>query len=305
MGKATIPLAQNKFIPEKLSYPAYLSIKYDGVPVKITVVGNGHGVQVNAVTRQDEPVPSIANYLEVIRHDMAKNQVICNVTFAAEITHVSLTNFKDISGLVRKQSPQNGFIFNIFEFVNNDSPDEPFSNRLGELEWFTENLPAQFRMVQQNTYFSKDHLRVAVAMLQKTLPEEEGFIARSGTDTWQPNKRHWGYQKIVVDPTADLFIVGFKEAIEKSTGLGKGMVGRLIAEYKGSTIGVGPGKLSHKEREDLWAEWTQWQAAIESGWKETKWRQIATVQYKRDDSYEALRQATFQHWRPEKTEPSY
>jgi hypothetical protein len=70
------------------------------------------------------------------------------------------------------------------------------------------------------------------------------------------------------------------------------MVGRIIADFHGTEIGVGPGKLSHAERRKLWVN------------REHN-HGVATIKYKRDDSYTALRQPTFQHWRPEKTEPSY
>ena len=78
-----------------------------------------------------------------------------------------------------------------------------------------------------------------------------------------------------------------------------GMVGSLIAMYKGKPVGVGPGKLSHEERRDLWKEYM----AVVSRYIITPPR-IAQVKVKRDPSYSGLRQPTFQHWRDDQTEPN-
>ena len=83
------------------------------------------------------------------------------------------------------------------------------------------------------------------------------------------------------------------------------MVGRLIVSYKGLTIGVGPGRLTHGERTSLWTCREAYLRTEQDGhrWKELLPGRIAQIKYKADDSYDALRQPTFQHWRPEKDEP--
>jgi hypothetical protein len=73
------------------------------------------------------------------------------------------------------------------------------------------------------------------------------------------------------------------------------MIGRINCWYKGQIIGVGPGKLTHAERREL----------AKAPMVLTGYNRIAKVQYKKDDSYEALRQPTFQCWRDDKDEVSY
>lgn len=86
--------------------------------------------------------------------------------------------------------------------------------------------------------------------------------------------------------------VGFEEAVDKY-GKPKGMVGRLDVLYKGKVVGVGPGALTHKERKDLWESVRKGEQKIA----------IAEIKYMPDDTYEALRQATFVRWRPDKETP--
>ena len=63
--------------------------------------------------------------------------------------------------------------------------------------------------------------------------------------------------------------------------------------YKGTEIGIGPGRLTHAERIELWVH-------SQTGMFN---KRMAQIKYKADDSYDALRQPTFQFWRDEKDEP--
>ncbi|MCP4647185.1 MAG: hypothetical protein GY852_05520, partial [bacterium] len=92
--------------------------------------------------------------------------------------------------------------------------------------------------------------------------------------------------------TLDLMVVGFEEAIDKH-GFPKGMVGRIQIMYKGKQIGAGPGKLSHVERTKYWDIYK----------KGLFLPQLAEIAYKPDPSYDALREARFQCWRSDKTQP--
>lgn len=304
MSKSTIPLAKG-YDTSKLTWPAYLSTKYDGVPVKITVtkhdVKGAPWYAISGESRSGENLKStsddLADFLQIlIDHDCLTDDIHI---FVAEVTHRTLKNFKDISGVVRRQEPQEDLLYNFFDYQVGDLPDE-FTTRTCELENIIISVTNRFsddrfKYVKQTKCYDIDDFIEQVIHLQKTQPDAEGHIARSGDATFKPNSRHWDYQKIVIDPTVDLKIIRFEEAVSKDKER-LGMVGRVIANYKGQEIGIGPGKLTHKERKDLWDEQN---SGLPNYWG------IATIKYKRDDSYDALRQPTFQHWRPEKTAESY
>ena len=66
-----------------------------------------------------------------------------------------------------------------------------------------------------------------------------------------------------------------------------------MASYKGTEIGIGPGRLTHDERTALWVH-------FQTGMLH---KRMAQIKYKSDDSYDALRQPTFQFWRDDKETP--
>ncbi len=113
--------------------------------------------------------------------------------------------------------------------------------------------------------------------------------------------RSWGMMRYVVHPTIDLRVVGVEEATAKKRmkflgqwyekGDGLGAVGRIVVSYKGNEIGVGPGAMSHADRRFFWSN----QSDLVG--------QIIKIKYKRDDTYEALRQPTFVAIHPDKTTP--
>lgn len=117
-------------------------------------------------------------------------------------------------------------------------------------------------------------------------------MVRTLQHTYDVAKRSHGMMKLKPKPTADLRVVGFEEAVSKD-GTPLGMIGRIVCEYKGLHIGVGPGKFNHAERISIWNKRAGFVGAI------------LEVQYMKDDSYEALRQPTAQQWRYDKTEPNY
>ena len=113
--------------------------------------------------------------------------------------------------------------------------------------------------------------------------------------------RSWGMMRYVEKPTIDLRVCGFLDAKANkdmvflgerySKGVSLGAVGKIICEYKGGSIGVGPGCMTHKERRCYFMH------------PEKLIGQIIKVQYKHDDSYNALRQPTFVCIHHDKTTP--
>jgi ATP-dependent DNA ligase len=153
------------------------------------------------------------------------------------------------------------------------------------------------RAIPTITVHSPEEAMEAHNALMLAKPDAEGSVLHSHSKVFSPGKRCWGTQRIKDVPTIDLMIVGYEEAVSGHTGLGNGMVGRIWAEFSSfkmldnvSTIGIGPGALTHAERRD---EWQKYAAGMFKP-------RIAEIRYMRDDTYDALRQPTFARWRDDK-----
>lgn len=321
---STIPLAKGRN-DTKRSYPGYLSVKLDGVPIRLDIiikdnVAVAYGVQ----SRQGKPVPSVEPQVQAFLECM--NEVGLQwqdgpMTLVFEVTHKTLRDFKDISGVVRKQEPQQDLILNLFDATHHKHADAKFDDRVHQMGILFQHMHHEaFRLVPQFLCENQHQATyVEIALLDRH-PDCEGLIWRDADATFKPGKRSWDYQKLLNEPTVDLYIIGFEEAVCGKTGAGKGMVGGLIANYKGTQIGVGPGKLTHRERKELFTGDTPW-GQVElvqkkglpgkpnaiwyqfSDWGDTQGT-LAQIKHKRDPSYEALRQPTWQHWRLDKSEES-
>lgn len=312
----TIQLAKPKFTPNKLGEKVYLSEKLDGVPIRIDLRVNVAGTSTDLIqmrTRQDEFPQSCQIVLNKLmqrvnawleQRDQTQRNIWANavITFVGEVTHEDYTDFKDISGVVRRQTPQGGLIFNLFDFnASMDKFPKDFARRLFIMTNIIPMNTNEVRVIKQFA-IQRDMVEKVFDAFMAEKPTAEGMIVRDADGVFAPGKRTWCYQKLLKRPTIDLYVVGFEEATSEA-GEPKGMVGRVLVSYKGKEIGCGPGKLSHAERTELWDEWTHWQSAIKSGYKTTPWKRMACIQYKEDPSYDALREPTFQHWRDDKDTP--
>lgn len=304
MAKATIPLATG-FNLKNMSECAYLMEKFDGVPIRVRVEG---GLVTEATTRPGKPLTSSVQHLVDAVEAFAG---VHNEDFEIimEVQHPTIKNFKDLSGMVRRDKPCPELYGVVFDLQILES-DDLFSTRLWRMrDMFAvwehrpplpglHTLPSTI-LVNPHDAHELSYCKSLIKDLSPT-PDDvfEGWILRDENDVYEANKRQPGYQKIVIEPTVDLEIVGFEEAISKD-GEPLGMVGRVIAMHQGKKIGVGPGKLTHKERTALWLKYGECATA-----REGETGPIAEVKYKRDPSYDALRQPTFQHWRDDKDEPN-
>ena len=295
MATASIPLAKGLNLA-KMDYPAYLSVKQDGVPVKLMVTKRGTAdVTWEVVSRSGKPLPSVAIQAELIALKMSLLPDLEDgvYTLVAELTHEFFTAFKDIGGIVRKKEPQSGLIWNVFDYDADFAEPQPFTIRTAHVMSLVYDLKLDFLNYEaQKTVSSEQEAEMVIKFMQGYLPDVEGFIIVSGARTFKPNSRHWDYQKVVVDPMSDVEVVGFEEAVSED-GEPLGMVGRVNVMFNGEVHGVGAGKLSHKERKELWAGYVIGMDTAMLG--------IATIKHKRDTTYNGPRQGTFQHWRPEKT----
>lgn len=291
---STIPLAKG-FDVSKLVFPVFVSEKLDGVPVRIDLTTlRGKVQELRHRSRQDKPIYSVVNQVEMLAHRAAKIIESGRMTFVAEITHDTISDFKDASGIIRRQEYCDNLVLNVFDFDMQGS-DKTFDVRIKALFVMMDHIVSrQVTAIPQRMVHGPAELMQVLAHLNDMNPHVEGWVARSHNALFKPGARHWDYQKIVSDPTVDLHIIGVEEAIDKF-GTPKGMAGGLLAAYHNEVIGIGPGKLTHKERIDLWQLWLEGKGMS----------RLAKIQYKRDDSYTALRQPTFQCWRLDKDDVSY
>jgi ATP-dependent DNA ligase len=293
---STIPLAKG-YTPNKLNFPVYVSRKVDGVPVLIDI--NEHGNWTTR-TRQGKPMPSVHSMVQEFVDDWMADGGLVPISLVGEVYQRGNMDapFKDTSGMVRNVSYDQSSRLSIAIFDCSEPAGEGFGWRYENvLNCIPEGRVSRIAQVRVDTL---EELEAHWDAFEKLFPTAEGLVARSHDDPWAPGKRSWGYQKLLRDPTIDLWIVGAEQATSEA-GDPLGMVGRLIAEYKGEQIGIGPGKLTHDERRDLWYKLNYAKPMISDGLM--TYRRMAQIKYKADDSYTALRQPTFQCWRDDKDTP--
>lgn len=300
----------------KLSEMVYVSEKLDGVPARFELQVGPFGDRLACVairSRQDEELLSCAgigrelakrltSWLEKLPSHKRELWASARLLLIGEVTHDSFKDFKDISGVVRRQSEQDGLRVGLFDFWSSvlSGANTSFMNRYALMEVMLRGVWNKSYVIPQ-VLMHKAAAQAFVDLYLDDNPTAEGMIIRSTTETWQPGKRTWGYQKYVVDPTIDLCLKSVEEATAED-GTPLGMVGRLNFWYKGRSIGVGPGKLTHKERTDLWQQWSKDRHPVCQSYTPDS-GPIAAIKYKRDESYTDLRQPTFQAWRYDKDTP--
>jgi len=306
-----IPLAK-KYNPGKIDYPGCLSVKIDGTPIRCDVeVGYEGSYRIKVRTRQGKHNEATYNYFMQLAKELLSR---CSMpegthTFIAEVTHKHLKDFKESSGVVRRNSHQSDLILNFFDYYDSNEYTAGFLTRITKMQdmlKFVRHIDFVNPVHQFIIKNEQEFMDIKTRLLNGN-PGCEGLIYRSADALFKPGARHWDYQKIVIKPTVDLVVHSYEEATDKN-GTPLGMVGRINCFYKGSIIGVGPGKMKHPERASEWNkwQWTKWKSDRFGQWVDDYMNpRIIQVEYKKDDSYDALREPTFQCWRPDKTEESY
>lgn len=288
MGKEVIMLAA-KYNPDKQKFPAYVSEKLDGVAADIYTSKK----DIHIRSRQGEPISSVMHLIsDLDKRLREQDDTRVGMHFIGEL-YIPGKDFKDISGSVRRQSEDCPEMeFHVYDFYIEGKEDMEYVDRMAEL---SDTLPlrknSQIKLVPIQHVKDKEDVEVYKRDLMARNPKAEGIMVRQSTGketTYQIGKRPKGMAKYKVTETADLEVVGFEEAIDAKTKAPLNMVGRIVCKYKGREIGVGPGCLTHPERREIWANQSAYL------------RCTAEIAYMPDDSYEALREPRFLHWRPDK-----
>ncbi|QXP44079.1 putative ATP-dependent DNA ligase protein [Stappia phage SI01] len=300
-----IELVHPKWEPEKMIYPATVSLKLDGVPVRLSR---------NKLprTRQNKDVYSIAH----IQNFYMEHFAYCPDFEPVGEIWVPGMAFKDISGRVRDTKEQfTSAKLYVFDAVHLEHTDATYERRMEAMSLVLDDISS--KLGKHRTDLPIILLRGVVCnnaaeaeeaheSFMQAVPEAEGTVLASLHRRFVAGRRSpYCSQKGVPEPTIDLEIIGFQEATD-AAGEPLGRVGRLVARLvrlgpdgrrKSQQIGIGPGKLTHAEAKELWADY------VSRKWYADRDRKIAKVKYKPDDTYAALRQPTFQSWHDHKSEP--
>lgn len=327
--------------------PGYAQIKYDGVPLTFLrlakdtmyeIVGQKPNVPktlflggtVVALTRQNEVAVSVPHLL-VFADKLLLTQ---GASFTAECL-VPGSPFKDSSGIIRRTTPDEDtakIIAIAFDFNVLALPNETYYIRAKQFEEVYHPLVVQYKiinavckvfLVKSVSVQDVDDVARVLGEFQERIADLEGMMIHSYVKPFRPGKRCWGMSRVKPQPTIDLEVVSFEEAISEA-GEPLGMVGRVnvrlrrkwpsgtlpagwtpvegvycTAHYVGEkVVGVGPGKLNHDERKSIWYSLQKHGGDMKSAFGPL----YAEIKYMPDESYEALRQPTVQRLRTDKTE---
>ena len=283
---STIMLAK-QYNPKKLEFPVYVSRKLDGVAAEFKCSEDG---VVTVRSRQDKPILSVQHICDALAEILEPGQgVVGELYIDGDFT------FKDISGKVRQHEPAPELALYIYDFFRDNYPAQMFVHRHIQIDklmydagW--RNMHPVY-CVPHVLIRNQEELDMYTTGFFIAHPEAEGMVIRTHQHLYEPGKRSWGMQKLKKRNTIDLKLVSIEEATDES-GTGKGMAGRFNCEYKGTVVGVGPGKLTHDERTIAFVN------------RESLVGSIVEVAYMPDAAYGALREPTVIRLRSDKDEPN-
>jgi ATP-dependent DNA ligase len=288
MAKETIILAKTFKAYDKLTYPLQATEKLDGVPVNIFIDKSG---KIRALSRQGEDMLSSDHILEYLK------PVLSDDAHVVGELYVQGMDFKDISGLARrKDSTEETAVLNLYiwDFYFEGDEELEYVHRMWNAdEWLAKTLEipgCPIKWIRGAYVEDAEQLETLVEKFRKDHPHSEGLVFRAlrgPKAIWRAGWRSPGVVKLKWTETLDLPIDSLEEAVSKD-GEPLGMVGRINVRYKGKVSGVGPGKLSHKDRIALWND------------RHDQPGKMIEVGYMPDDSYEGLREGRYYRHRPDK-----
>lgn len=291
MSDEAIMLAKTYKKHKDLLLPVTVTEKLDGVPGNFFVPRKSNSGDVLVKSRQNEEILSVPHIQKALKRALPKGAHVVGELY------ISGMDFKDISGIVRRQTPDEDTAklrLYIFDYYVEGQEHVEFYHRMAEcvdnLYFLTEGDDPLVRLIPGLYVDSVEVFDEAMAKFKKDRPDAEGVVIRALFGDKSGYKAGWrspGMLKLKVTETIDLPIVSIEEAVDKDGAL-KGMVGRINVEYKGQTIGVGPGKMKHKDRIEVFQN------------KEAYTGKMIEIAYMPDDSYDALREPRFYRFRPDK-----
>lgn len=288
MANETIMLAVT-YSGKQKCFPAIVTEKLDGVAVDLYIP---HGSkEVLARSRDNEPYVSVPHVQHWLKDKLKPgDHLVCEL-------YIPGKRFKEISGLARRQEPCPDMLAFVYDFYQEGKEDTPYVKRMklmAEKVAVHCRLDTPVQFINGTRIETREEFDKFYTSLIKMRPKVEGVVIRkiTGEDMhYQAAWRSPGMIKLKQVQSRDLQIVSFEEAIDKKTKKGNGMVGRINCMYRGKVIGVGPGKMPHDLRKEVWTN-------------QKKYLVIAEVVSMPDDSYDALREPRFYRFRFDKKTPN-
>lgn len=289
MSDEAIMLSKTYKKHKDLILPVTVTEKLDGVPGDFYY--KRELGQVHVRSRQNEELHSVDHIRKRLQHALPNGAHLIGEL------HISGMDFKDISGIVRRKTPDEDTAklrLYVFDYYVEGLEDTSYYNRMAAMVDQVYDLTLGddplIRIIPGLYVDSVTQFDEAMAEFKKTRPEAEGVVIRALYGDKSVYKTGWrspGMLKLKTTETIDLKIHSFEEAIDKD-GNAKGMVGRINVVHGKAVIGVGPGKLKHAERISIFADQKQYIG------------KTIEIAYMPDDSYSALREGRFYRFRPDK-----
>lgn len=158
--------------------------------------------------------------------------------------------FRKATGIINSDAEQKLEIcYTVFDVLDEhefeiDACTQDYFERRDVLDGFSEQF-LHFVSVLPALYVGKDMSMVRKLLDKMVSEDKEGLIVNR--DVPYKRKRHNGILKVKKFYTVDLRIVGFEEG----SGRLDGTLGAIIADYKGTEVGVGSG-FSDIQRDTIW-----------------------------------------------------
>ncbi len=258
--------------------------KYDGCHCVILV-----GVNIVRIFSREGKecfsMPHIAEHFRVNSHP--------NMVYFGEAYHPNM-EFKDISGMFRRQKPQDPLHFFAFdavtlqEFRAGSSP-RPYIDRIKALRTIADAaaqvIPAPLYQTQAEAMLAAEKVRQDSGWIYGL----DGSMAKQVEGTWEAGVDRQGRQLKLKDVlSVDLEVCG----LVNGEGKFDGMIGALRVYWRGLPVQVSGGKLTNDERQFYWQNPDQLVGKIV---------EVHALGLTPDGK---LREPRFQRIRDDKTEPS-
>ncbi len=190
-------------------------------------------------------MPHIAEHFRVNSHP--------NMVYFGEAYHPNM-EFKDISGMFRRQKPQDPLHFFAFDAVTLQefragSSSRPYIERIKALRTVADAaaqvVPAGLYPDQVKALEAAEHLRATTGWKYGL----DGLIAKQIDGTWEAGVDRQGRQLKLKDHiSVDLEVAG----LVNGEGKFDGMIGALRVYWRGNTVQISGGKLTNDERQHYW-----------------------------------------------------
>lgn len=218
--------------------------KFDGCHVIVMV-----GINVVRIfSREGKECFSMPHIAEHIRKTSAPNMV-----YFGEAYHPNM-EFKDISGMFRRQKPQDELFFFPFDAVTlqefrTGSSSRAYIDRIKALRVIGN---AAEQVVPANLYRDQASALEAAAHLRSTTGWKwglDGLMAKQVEGTWEAGVDRQGRQLKLKDHLSlDLEVCG----LVNGEGKFDGMIGALRVYWRGQPVQISGGKLTNDERQLYW-----------------------------------------------------